>query len=278
MYNYNFKNPIVTKNNMDYYVKEKNKIYLFKLVQIEEIKYLNYTNKDPSFYKCLKNIDNQYVTYYQKKSYILLEINNKIEISFEEIQQDNMLDNINDHKKTWLELWKNKIDKIENNIKSNNQTSFLETNDYYLGMAENALCFLEYNKEYINSKQLSICRKRINNKNYRLPNNAIIDYKERDFAEYIKYLFFSKNEKESLNFLKKINFNKYNKYLVFARLLLPTYYFDLVEDTLITNKDEQQALNNFIKKVDSYEMLLSKICQILFEDQIEIEWLKKSKY
>ena len=88
--------------------------------------------------------------------------------------------------------------------------------------------------------------------------NFIYDIKERYFAEYLKYLFYSnkyemsqiysfiKNEKEELNYD-----------LVMARLLLPTHYFFYFEKLIIDGDDT--GLKKVIERVDEYEIYVNLI-------------------
>ena len=88
--------------------------------------------------------------------------------------------------------------------------------------------------------------------------NFIYDIKERYFAEYLKYLFYSnkyemsqiysfiKNEKEELNYD-----------LVTARLLLPTHYLFYFEKMIIDGDDT--GLKKVIERVDEYEIYVNLI-------------------
>ena len=144
-------------------------------------------------------------------------------------------------------------------------------------MAENAILFLEYNKDKAISNYSSFCRKRITDRFFRYPDNIIIDDKERDIAEYIKYLFFEKKESNAqiLQFLDHIDYKKINKYLVYARLLFPTNYFDLIEKEKINQKYSKEDIDFIIKNSENYELLLSKISVKYFTNINEVDWLKK---
>ena len=175
-------------------------------------------------------------------------------------------------KNKWKQLWINKVDKIEKFIIEDK--SIIELNSYYLGMAETAICYLNNNKDKIEEKQISICRIRINDNEYRNNNNIILDYKERDYAEYLKYLFFSNKENEAINFIKRINFKKYNKILIYSRLLFPTYYFDIIENQVINNKIVKEQIDYIRNCINKYEVFLEKVSIILF-GKSEIKWINK---
>lgn len=277
MYNYNFKDPIITKAEKDYYIKEAGKTYIFKEIGFEKLEFVEYTNKDESFYKCIKNRLGEYIIVNKNRNYILLEINKKIEIEISEVIKNITIKS--KVKEDWGILWKKKIDMLEKTIKNSNQESLIESNDYFIGLAENAICFLEYNKNKINKNDLSICRKRITKENFRLPNNTIIDFKERDLAEYIKYLFFEEKADNTkiMSFVRNIDLKNYNKYLIYARLLLPTNYFDIVEDAFITEKDEKKKIEVLINEAYKYEALLKRISELFFHNEVQLEWIKKTR-
>ena len=62
---------------------------------------------------------------------------------------------------------------------------------------------------------------------------------------------------ELSSFLKIRPMNVYEYQMFFARLLYPTYYFDLYES--IMNKDtDEEELVKVIKRVDEFELFLKK--------------------
>ena len=65
--------------------------------------------------------------------------------------------------------------------------------------------------------------------------------------------------------------------MFFSRLLYPSYYFDLC-DNIIYNNINENTLSNIIVKNEEYEKFLSHILNYLkTKFQIpDIEWLKKS--
>ena len=89
----------------------------------------------------------------------------------------------------------------------------------------------------------------------------IFDLEVRDIAEYIKSMFFKEDEDEVLEELKcylKIHpLSIYEYQMFFARLLYPTYYFDLYEEVMNKDKSEEELLK-VIKKNNDYETFIKK--------------------
>ena len=86
-----------------------------------------------------------------------------------------------------------------------------------------------------------------------------IDLEEREYSEYIKYLFFI--EKKDFLYVKNLidkNINNYNKELLFSRLVYPNYYFDLLDEILLEKKDPSE-LKDIIILHAHYECLLEYI-------------------
>lgn len=271
IYNYNLENPIVYSINNKIFIKDNNDIYLLEKTNKKKI-YYEISLIDNSYNKIIKTKRNDLFLKYKNNLYILEKINmNRIKSN--EVLKD--YKNVKIIKKNnWKELWINKVNEIEKIRITDND--IIELNSYYMGLAESAISFLNNNKDKIEEKQNSICRIRINDKDYRNNNNIIIDYKERDYAEYIKYLFFSNKEKEATDFLKKIDLKKYNKELIFSRLLFPTYYYDIVENIVLSNNKQKEQIEIIKKNIKKYELFLFKSSELLFSKQV-IEWIKKNR-
>lgn len=271
IYNYNLENPIVYSINNKIFIKDNYDIYLLEKTNKKKI-YYEISLIDNSYNKIIKTKRNDLFLKYKNNLYILEKINmNRIKSN--EVLKD--YKNVKIIKKNnWKELWINKVNEIEKIRITDND--IIELNSYYMGLAESAISFLNNNKDKIEEKQNSICRIRINDKDYRNNNNIIIDYKERDYAEYIKYLFFSNKEKEATDFLKKIDLKKYNKELIFSRLLFPTYYYDIVENIVLSNNKQKEQIEIIKKNIKKYELFLFKSSELLFSKQV-IEWIKKNR-
>ena len=113
----------------------------------------------------------------------------------------------------------------------------------------------------------------INYFDYFNPCNIKLDVKERDFSNYLKYLFFSNKYKDI--YIDKIiikNLNNYNFNLILARLIYPDYYFNLLDELIdnnyIFNNNIFDEIKNIILLVDDYELYISNIYRVLLENKV----------
>ena len=235
----------------------------------------------------IPNRMNEIISIYNRNAYILIKlfVNTNKNISLKEIS---FLANSIYREKlniNWGILWSNKIDYLENLINENGKKYplIVDSFNYFVGLAENAISYfnsivLENNYKFV-----------ISHKTIKFgdsvdvlynPLNIIFDYKSRDVAEYIKNSFFNKNY-NIFNELKEYLINNNLSYmeiqLLIARLLYPSFYFEMYEDILIDNKEER-ILFDIILKLDDYEIFLSKVISFLksIYDIEEIAWIKKA--
>lgn len=232
-------------------------------------------------------------------SYALLRvyINENIPIKIEDIfymldYNDTIKPNNIIGRMNWANLWSSKVDYFEYHIGHliKKYPYIYKTIDYYLGLAENAISYVKDIKTP--ASLISICHRRIGVTSTLFdlynPFNLVIDYKVRDIAEYIKSVFFygenscvegvvnSENmivDKCNIileRIFKKYIFDNEALKLLFARLLFPSYYFDLYEN-VIDNSLNENVISCIIKKSSAYEEFL-KI--ILLKTPIPyVEWL-----
>jgi len=185
----------------------------------------------------------------------------------------------------WKELWEEKIDYYEYQM---NQLGFKykilkESFSYYVGLSECAINLLNYvNKKNI---KFSICHKRINYKenmdDFLNPLNIIIDNRTRDMAEFFKVNYINDNidTENVLNYLNILDLDYNECLLLLARLIYPSYYFD-VYDKVIQEKISEERIDFYIKKNVYYETFLNKIYLYLKERYKipEVEWLETKLY
>ncbi|MBR1413269.1 MAG: hypothetical protein IJ574_01190 [Bacilli bacterium] len=220
------------------------------------------------------NREGKYLTYYNNKKYALLRINEdeKIEYNIKDIIKFNRAKKINDnyaksYHNNWCELWSEKIDYMEYQIHElgKNKNVILDSFSYYVGLGENAIAYANvinknFNDGYIND--IAITHRRIYVPNYNLnfynPLSLHIDLEVRDIAEYLKSLFFCNEELALSNlqyYLTTKIFSSYSLGMLYARLLFPTYYFDIYEKVIL-NEESEEKLLDVIKKNESYEKFL----------------------
>jgi len=234
----------------------------------------------------IKNYQNELITIYNNYQYILLKLyaNPKKNITLEEISALSNTIYTENLSINWGILWSNKIDYLEELINENGKKYpiLVDSFNYYVGLAENAISYynsitIEDNyKYYITHKHLrtSDTVEALYN-----PLNIIFDYKVRDIAEYLKISFYNNNKHvftELNNYLTTNQLSLTDIKLLIARLLYPSFYFDMYEDILIDNQEEQIIIN-ITSKTSDYETYLNQIITYLkkYYDVDTIPWLQR---
>lgn len=281
---------IIDDDNIDYngyftYNNHSFCLYQYKR-SINEIEALTLLNKmmltnNMSINRIIYNVFNQAITIHDNKNYALIEINYQCN-SFSNIKFIESFNNYNLDvlkRNNWSELWSIKIDYIEYQLE-HIQNSYPLINDsinYYIGLAENAISY--FNMLNLSNISLYISHRRINKETMFNPLELVIDYKVRDVGEYIKYSFFNKimTIEEIKNYLKKINLDDTDYFLLYIRLLFPSYYFDLYEE-IVNNGVDEEKIKNVLLLSNSYEKLLNEIYLIIKnrENILKIDWLNNS--
>ncbi len=235
------------------------------------------------------NINSTIITVVNNKPYVLLLIylkNNRI-LLFEDLIWFTEIKSLPDLKSIttddWFSLWTRKIDYFEYQVNQFGKTYPLlrESFSYFVGMAEIGISLLKrINNNY--KATLSLSYRRIKKDEYLFelynPLNFIIDNKVRSICEYVKDNFF-KGEDLTIFFFNYISYNNLNEtdgILLYARMLFPTFYFDLYEKIIHEEENETEILK-IISKVDDYELFLKKLYTHLrtYINIPEIEWISK---
>lgn len=282
---YELDDKFIFKYNNDnyYFIKfDRDKRDLKGLIEVfSELKRRNIATNE-----IINNRTNNYLTPYNKKYYILIKenvIEHKINVNDILYMQNNTYDisfNKNLIRNNWVELWKNKVDYYEKiNIKNK---LIINSFDYYIGLSENAISYLVNNEIKVNHVVLSHRRISSNRDSFDFynPLNYILDNRARDIADFIKILFFYENTNPEtiLSLLYYLNFSREEYILLYARLLYPTYYFDLI-DKIIYNYEDENILKSIINKTSSYVSLLKRIIYYInYELRMNIpviEWIIK---
>ena len=240
------------------------------------------------------NKDSKIITTMDNINYVMLKIN-----VFEE-QIIDLFDIIDFHqylvlnskqsklyRNNWGELWSKKIDYFEYQIHEigKDKSIILNSFSYYVGLAENAISYVNNINDSINGNyKLTLSHKRVYNPNYALnfynPLSFIFDLQVRDIAEYLKSLFFKKDNAYNVldNYLKKIKLSNYEYHMLYARLLYPSYYFDVYEK-IMNETDNEKAIIEIISLVDEYEIFLKNAWILISKyNYIEpIDWIIKKE-
>lgn len=286
-YYYLLKDPNIMLINNKIYIKDKNKNYiLHKAITIKNLKVQKEIQSlNNKYYKIVPTISKDLYIIYQGKIYCLLELNKLISIN--DIEKDIFnyeytykADTASITRNDWYYLWTSKIDFYEalyNTIKG--KYKYIdESIDYYINLSETGLEYYKYNFKNNKKNNLVICRKRMNIDEFYNPLNIVLDHKERDIGEYLKWLFYqNKNDIVRVErVIKKCIEKNMNMELVVSRLLFSTYYFDEI-DNIVTNNKTEQNLKLIISKNTEYENYISKIIDKIQEyiDIPNIKYIKK---
>ena len=166
---------------------------------------------------------------------------------------------------TIKELWINKVDNIENKILSALKIDnflFEKINSliiYTLGLGENAIDYLQdiildYGDKI---EEVTLSHKRfIKFDSYELlnPFNLIVDSPMRDIADLYNIDVINKENLEYV--LKSYNLSTKSASLLFARILFPSFLFDLLEEQYVTRGDIRKELLDYFNNL---EVKLEKI-------------------
>lgn len=238
----------------------------------------------------------EYISLYENNNYILLKINCTLskDIDINDIIKMNNILTLNGknrhlYRNNWGELWESKVDYFEYQVKELglNKSIILNSFSYYIGLAENAISIANITMlSNTNDGQVTLSHKRIHYPNMEIdffnPLNFIFDLKIRDISEYFKSMFFYTSRssvfKQFANYLSKVNLSNFEANMLFARLLYPSYYFDIYEKVIENKKDEDELLD-IVNKVDEYELFLKDVYSLLSKNhKIEqIGWLLNKK-
>lgn len=180
-------------------------------------------------------------------------------------------------------LWSNKNDHLEYQISQLEKKYPLikESFNYYIGLGETAIQLIS--KVPTNAFQTVIAHKRINSKSTLFdlynPLNLIIDSRARDVSEYFKSKFFYQDktvvEQQIFSFFINSYFTATEFIIFFARMMYPTYYFDIYEK-IISGIMPEKEIKKITSQARDYEKLLRNIYKYYKSFlQIEIiEWLE----
>lgn len=243
----------------------------------------------------INNTTNTIITYINQIPHILVKISININkpISLPEINYltyNNIPYRNELMRSNWANLWAQKIDYLEYYQEQNKKKYPLlsESFDYFIGMAENAISYINnvittLKLEKTDIGVISHDKFKLDDTIYSLydPQNIIIDHKSRDVAEYIKLSFFKDNYKifdELDEYFKHNYFSFYGISLLIARILYPSFYFELY-DEIIQGITNESAILKITSRIDEYENYLNDIIIYFhkYYNIYDINWIKKNK-
>jgi len=257
--------------------------------------HINLLKNKINVHEIILNKDNQIITIINGLPYILMKVKYyKGKINYNNVASffnipSYIITNINSNNKkppllqrdNWNVLWQDKNDYLEYQINQLGQKykNLRDSFSYYIGMGETSIALV---LSLPTNSIKTISHKRINSDDTVFdlynPLNLIIDNRVRDLAEYFKTSFFNnKNIIHELNhFITNSNLNKTEHLLFLARMLYPTYYFDLFENVISGKKDDAE-IKKITRLTSDYERLLKNLYKYyknIFNIQ-PIEWLDK---
>lgn len=271
-----------------YFIINKTRYFLIKYLgdpkDIQKIYEMHLYLLNQNFYvhPIVLNTQNQILTYINNEPYILMitiYYNNKINIG-DIISFLNFTTN-KSTAPNWGELWAQKNDYLEYQISMLGQKHPLirESFSYYIGLGETAIQLVNSLEKTNVPLVYAHRRLGINDTWYDLynPLNLTIDYQVRDIAEYLKSQFFNGKDIETdlTYYLNNTKLSTYEYMLLLARLIYPTYYFDLYEE-VITDRANDEEIKKIISKVDDYEKIIKQVYHYYktFLPVPRIDWLE----
>lgn len=298
MYYYNLRIDNITQNNNNYYFTINNDNYCFTIYtrDIKESNEIYKLNKymlssNILVHEIIPNKDNYVVTIINNIPYILYKIyiNKNKKLTINELtylsnytyQVDKILTRNN-----WNILWSTKIDYFEYQINQMGKKYpiLVDTFAYFTGLAENAISYVKYTTletQMETSDNPVISHRKINNTIEPLynPLNIILDHKSRDIAEYIKLSFLNKNTniyQELDSYFSNNYYSEYGLRLLYARIIYPSFYFDMYEQ-IIQGLRKESNLLNIVSLLDDYELYLKEMYYYLkkYHNIPEIDWITK---
>lgn len=283
-YYYNLKISKIVKKNDYYVINNDYELYYFIPFwgDIDNLIYLysNFINRKLYIHQILLNKDNKIITMLNNKNYILIKINvSKKNISSSDIINFPFF--IERGTCNWSNLWSEKLDYYEYNINKNKlkYKELYKSFYYYAGMCESSIELLNtINNDinlYVNHRRI---KKDISTIDFYNPLNMILDSKVRDICEYFKEHFFYESNpiKKVKNYLNSTYLTNQEAVLFLARIMYPSYYFDIY-DELINGSINKGRLLFIISKNEEFEQFLKEIYLYLKKKYNipEIEWIIK---
>ena len=252
--------------------------YNRSIEELDEIIKLSKYLKEQSIdcHEIIINIEKNILTKVGDYNYILLKVTNKDEtfdiFAINEINNKVIVNNNKSklNRYNWIDLWIKKVDYYEYQIRELGleKRAIVSSFSYYIGLAENAISYANKTISTIplsNNDRITLSNRRIGYPNIKLnylnPLSFIFDFEVRNIAEYLKSIFFfySTNDafEELISYLRIKKLGLFSYQMLYARLLYPTYYFDIYDQVMNKQRSEDELIK-VIKKVQDYELFLKK--------------------
>ena len=284
---YNISLDEINKDGNNYYFYHDNHLYLFYLVEnneliIEKI-YRYFIENNIEMYRIILNKENKFFTSVDNKKYSLLKMDGilKYEIRFDEFKYYP----VNDNPQDWGMLWSNRLDYYSIQLRELGfkYQTFLNSYGFFEGLAENAILYYNLSLDKFNEdKIVGIVHNRMRypcySYEYNNPLDCVIDYSIRDISEYLKSYSMSEDFdiENVIILLSRLNVNKLMFNLLYSRLLYPTFYFDIFDKIILDNGEDKEVVS-VIEKVNNYVFMLREVYKNFVNkyELLNVEWLNK---
>ena len=290
---YNYYNILIdelNKSDNNYFFYFNDELFFFYLVLndvklVENIYKYIIENNIESFI-ILPNKDGNLFSEIDNKKYALLKVKGilKYEVKFDEFKYYP----VNGEGINWGTLWGERLDYYEVQIRELGikYQTVLNSFGMFCGLAENAILYFNMTMEKFGDleKEIGIVHNRIKYPCYLIdyynPLSYVIDYSVRDISEYIKSYVLSDDfdTNNVVTLINRMNLNDLMFNLLYARLLYPTFYFD-VFDKIILEDAKDSDIVFVLNKLDNYLEMLQSVYNNFNNkyNVFRIEWLNKIK-
>ena len=290
---YNYYDILVdelNKSDNNYFFYFNNELFLFYLVLndvnlVENIYKYIVENNIESF-NIILNKEGNLFSDVDKKKYVLLRVKGilKYEVKFDEFKYYP----VNSSGINWGTLWSERIDYYEVQIRELGikYQTVLNSFGMFSGLAENAILYFNMTMEKFGDLEsnVGIVHNRVKYPCYLIdyynPVNFVIDYSVRDIGEYIKSYIISDDFdfNNVITLINRMYLNDLMFNLLYARLLYPTFYFD-VFDKIILEDGKDSDIVFTLDKIDIYLDTLKRLYDRFNNEyqMFRIEWLNKIK-
>lgn len=290
---YNYYDILVdelNKSDNNYFFYFNNELFLFYLVLndvnlVENIYKYIVENNIESF-NIILNKEGNLFSDVDKKKYVLLRVKGilKYEVKFDEFKYYP----VNSNGVNWGTLWSERLDYYEVQIRELGikYQTVLNSFGMFSGLAENAILYFNMTMEKFGDLEsnVGIVHNRVKYPCYLIdyynPVNFVIDYSVRDIGEYIKSYIISDDFdfNNVITLINRMYLNDLMFNLLYARLLYPTFYFD-VFDKIILEDGKDSDIVFTLDKIDIYLDTLKRLYDRFNNEyqMFRIEWLNKIK-
>lgn len=191
----------------------------------------------------------------------------------------------------WKQLWINKLTFFENHIEEDsrkNPSSYyrllMDVLPYIIGISENGIQYLQesnHDHRFHEADQGTIAFRRYSNQLTRSviwPEDLFYDHPVRDIAEAIRSMMLDNKETQEISlFINEYQsvrpLSVFSWRLLYARLIFPIHFFDLMERGITLENTEQSCieLQEMLEKQGDYEKRLGNFFETVNMDREALE-------